>query len=75
MITLPKLLLLFLVAFAAWYAVRWINRPPPRVTRRREAPRPGGPAAVEDLTACRICGAYVAASAHGCGKPGCPLPR
>ncbi|HEV8680850.1 MAG TPA: hypothetical protein VGQ90_15850 [Stellaceae bacterium] len=74
MITLPKLLLLVLVAFAAWYAVRWINRPPPRVTRRREA-RAGGQAAVEDLTACRVCGAYVAASARSCGKPSCPLPR
>ena len=75
MIALPKLILVVLASVVAWYAVRWINRPAPRVTGRREAPAPGGPAAVEDLTACRVCGAYVAASAHACGKPGCPLPR
>lgn len=73
MIALPKLVMLILVTFVAWYAVRWINRPAPRVTRRRETA--GWPAEVEELTACRVCGAYVAASAHGCGKPGCPLPR
>jgi hypothetical protein len=71
----PKLILLIMVAFVAWYAVRWVNRPAPRVTRRREAPSPGGQATVEDLMACRMCGAYVAANAHSCGKPGCPLPR
>jgi hypothetical protein len=75
MIVPSKIVLIILVALVAWYVVRWINRPPPRVTRRREAPSPGGKATVEDLTACRVCGAYVAASARSCGKPGCPLPR
>jgi len=74
MIVPSKIVLIILVALVAWYVVRWINRPPPRVTRRREAPSPGGQATVEDLTACRMCGAYVAASARHCGKPGCPLP-
>ena len=74
MIALPKLILLILVAFAAWYAVRWFNRgPTPKVVRRRPASASGPQPAVEDLTACKICGAYVAASARACGKPGCPL--
>ena len=75
MFALPKLLLIVLAVFAAWHAVRWLNRPPPRAVRGREAPSPRAQSAVLDLTACRVCGAYVAASAQGCGKPGCPLPR
>ena len=69
-----KLLLIVLLVFVAWYAVRWINRSPP-VARRRPAAPARPQAAVEDLTACRVCGAYVAASARGCGRPGCPQPQ
>ncbi len=75
MIAVPKLVLIILVVFVVWYAVRWLNRAPPRVVRRREAPSPRPQSAVEDLTACQTCGAYVAADARGCGKPGCPQPR
>ena len=70
-----KLLLFVLLVFAAWYLVRWINRQAPSVPRRRPAAPNAPQAAVEDLTACRVCGAYVAVSARGCGKPGCPQPR
>ena len=73
MIQLPKLVLLVLVAVAVWYAVRWLNRAPQKAARQREAPSPRATPVVEDLTACRVCGAYVAAGAHACGKPGCPL--
>jgi len=48
---------------------------PPKVMRRRQQPSPRPQAAVEDLTPCRTCGAYVAESARACGKPGCPLLR
>jgi uncharacterized protein len=78
MIALPKLALLVLLAAAVWYGMRWLNRGPPTIVRRRQAPQrrsPGPQQAVEDLTACSTCGAYVAASARGCGKPGCPQPR
>jgi hypothetical protein len=75
MIGLPKLILLVLVAAIVWYAMRWLNRAPQSVARRRAAPSPRSQPAVEDLTACRICGAYVAESARSCGKPGCPLLR
>jgi Na+-transporting methylmalonyl-CoA/oxaloacetate decarboxylase gamma subunit len=70
-----KLLFLVLLAFAVWYAVRVFNRLVPPAPRRRPAAPAGARAAVEDLTACRICGAYVAASARACGKPACPQPR
>jgi len=75
MTALPKLVLLVLLGFAVWYAMRWLNRAPPTIVRRRQAPSPGPQQAVEDLTACPTCGAYVAASARGCGTPGCPQPR
>jgi hypothetical protein len=86
MIEVPKLVLILLVGFLAWYAVRWVNGTQPRGTRPRgtqqrqradQRPGPGAArtqTAVEDLTACRACGAYVAASARSCGKPGCPQP-
>ena len=73
MIALPKLVLLIVVAFAVWYGMRWWHRGPTRIVRRRQAPSPQG--AIQDLVACRVCGAYVAADAGGCGKPDCPQPR
>ena len=81
MITVPKLVLLVLLAFAVWYAVRWLNRSPPEIVRRRQwrwpwpSSRPQPQAAIEDLVACRICGAYVVEGGRGCVKPGCPQPR
>jgi hypothetical protein len=82
MIALPKLILIILLAVAAWYAVRWFNRQAAPVIRRRAAatatpgPQPQ-PAAIEaeDLVACRVCGSYAVASAPGCGKAGCPRLR
>jgi hypothetical protein len=75
MIAVPKLVMIVLVAVAVWYAMRWLNRAPPDIMRRRQSASPGPQQAVEDLTACPTCGAYVAASARGCGKPDCPQPR
>lgn len=84
MIAPPKFILIILVIFAVWYAMRWFNRssPNPRTAARggrsgraRRRPAPSPPPAIEDLVACRVCGAYVAADARGCGKPGCPQPR
>ncbi|MGE5269850.1 MAG: hypothetical protein ACM3JG_09295 [Thiohalocapsa sp.] len=77
MIAVPKIVVILVIAFAVWYAMRWLNRAsPPKAARRTAGPRAAAPrqAAVEDLTACRICGAYVAPSARACGKPGCPMP-
>ena len=77
MIEVPKLVVIILIAVVAWYAMRWWNRavaPKAAPGRQNYAPR-REPPKVEDLTACRVCGAYVAASAPACGKPGCPLLR
>ena len=83
MITVPKIVLIILAVVAVWYAFRWLNRGPANLMRRRQ-PAPPGPqaqgqgqatAAIEDLVACRLCGAYVATGARGCGKTGCPMPR
>jgi hypothetical protein len=75
MIEVPKLVVILVIAIVVWYAMRWWNRAAPpkaasrgqQYTPRRQQPK------VEDLTACRVCGAYVAAGAQACGKPGCPL--
>ena len=77
MIEVPKLVVIILIAVVAWYAMRWWNRavaPKMASGRQNYAPRREAPK-VEDLTACRVCGAYVAAGAPACGKPGCPLLR
>jgi hypothetical protein len=75
MIAVPKIVLIILVAFAVWYALRWFNRTEPKAVRPG-AGAPGAGSAVsadlEDLVSCRACGAYVAASARSCGKAGCP---
>jgi hypothetical protein len=72
MIALPKLVLLILVGFGVWVAMRWMHGAPTKIVRRRAAPRQ---AAIQDLVACRVCGAYTVADAAGCGKPDCPQPR
>ena len=76
--SLGKLALLLTVIIVLWYALRWLNRAPSHLARRRPAPSPQGPAqraAIEDLVACHACGTYIAPSARACGKPGCPQPR
>jgi hypothetical protein len=73
-----KLALVVAVILVLWYALRWLNRAPANLMRRRPQPSPQaprGPAAIEDLEACAACGTYLAAGARACGKPGCPQPR
>jgi hypothetical protein len=72
-----KLAVVILVIFALWYGLRWLNRVPANLMRRRPEPSPQPQAknAIEDLVACRACGTYIAAGARSCGKPGCPQPR
>jgi hypothetical protein len=74
MFAFPKLVVLILVFGAIWIVTRWLNGPRRSLPRRRpEAPRRALEA--EELTACGVCGAYVAARAPGCGRPDCPRPR
>jgi uncharacterized membrane-anchored protein len=83
---LPKLIFIVLVFGAVWWGVRWINSVPTDLPRRRQRPqRPTrqqrrhaaarAEIEAEDLVACGVCGAYVAASAPSCGRPDCPRPR
>jgi|HubBroStandDraft_6_1064221.scaffolds.fasta_scaffold4242607_1 hypothetical protein len=74
MFALPKLLILLLVAFAAWYALRRWNGMQRDLPRRRPAAATRSLDA-EDLVLCDVCSAYVAGSAHSCGRPDCPRPR
>jgi hypothetical protein len=53
---------------------RWLNGLTRELERRRRAP-PHPAVTAEDLVACGVCGAYVAAGALGCGRPDCPRPR
>jgi hypothetical protein len=73
MIEVPKLVLVLVIGFLVWYALRWVNGTTPKSRPRRPEPPPRQPA-VEDLVACRKCGAYVAANARACGRPDCPQP-
>ena len=74
MFAFPKLALLILVIAAVWVGYRWLNGSARALPRRY----PGAPRAAirtEDLVACRVCGAYVAAGAARCGRSDCPQPR
>ena len=74
-----KLLVLILVILAVWYGYKYVNRVNEvrEAMRRKAAPRPDrGPTRsikAEDMTKCRVCGAYVAEGAAACGRPDCPF--
>ncbi len=74
MFAFPKLIVVILIIFAAWVGYRWLGGLTRELERRRPA-RPHPKVTAEDLVACGVCGAYVAAGAPGCGRPDCPRPR
>jgi uncharacterized protein len=82
-----KVVVLVAVVAIIWFGFRWFERWQ-KETREREEKRaarlgggggrvpPGAAPQAEEMTACRVCGTYVAAgSARSCGKPNCPFPR
>jgi hypothetical protein len=79
-----KLLLVVAVIAIAWFGWRWYQRWDKErraIADRREAEdalrrnREARMAVeVEDLSKCRVCGAFIAAGSKACGRPGCPLP-
>jgi hypothetical protein len=83
-----KVAVLVAIIAIVWFGFRWFQRwekerreaadgrGAGRLNRGRDAP-PAGAKAMEPevMTACRICGAYVAPGARACGKPNCPFPR
>lgn len=74
MFAFPKLVVLILVVAAVWVGYRWLNGFTRELPRRRAA-SPRRSINAEDLVACGVCGAYVAAAAPGCGRTDCPRPR
>jgi hypothetical protein len=74
MFVFPKLVVLILVLGAIWIVSRWLNGPGRSLPRRRPE-QPRRVLEAEELTACGLCGAYVAVKAPGCGRPDCPRPR
>jgi hypothetical protein len=74
MFALPKLMIVVLVVAAAWVGYRWLNGVTRDLPRRRMASR-RTPINAEDLAACEVCGAYVAAGTPACGRPDCAWPR
>jgi hypothetical protein len=74
MFEFPKLVFLIVVFAAIWIVYRWLNGPM-RELQRRRATRPQRSLPAEDLVACGLCGAYVAAHSPACARPDCPQPR
>lgn len=75
---LTKVIVLALLALAAWYGFhlfkRWQVRSESRL-RAREGGRPAGARAVEaeDMVQCRICGTYVSPrNTRACARADCP---
>jgi len=73
MFAFPKLIVVALVVAAAWVGYRWLNGLTRELSSRRPTP-PHRWINAEDLVACGVCGAYVAARASACGRPDCPRP-
>jgi hypothetical protein len=73
MFAFPKLMIVVLVV-AAWVGYRWLNGVTRDLPRRRMA-SPRRPINAEDLAACEVCGAYIAAGAPACSRPDCPRSR
>jgi hypothetical protein len=85
-ISFPKILVLVGLIALIWFGFRWFERwqkESRTAAEKREARLGGGTAAprsasvqAEEMTACRVCGTYVAAgSARACGRANCPFPR
>jgi hypothetical protein len=72
MFAAPKLIVISLFIVAAWVGYRWLNGLTCELSGRRPPARRAINA--EDLVACRVCGAYIAAGAPVCGRSDCPQP-
>ena len=83
-----KVAVLVAIIAIVWFGFRWFQRwekerraaadggEAGRLNRGRDAPSAGAKTREpEVMTACRVCGAYVAPGARSCGKPNCPFPR
>jgi hypothetical protein len=77
MLSIPKLIILILLAVAGWYLYKAIKRRGlDGLFRRKDpaaAPKAGEPKAL-DMEKCRICGDFVPADARACAENRCPYP-
>lgn len=84
-ISFTKVLLLVAVVAIVWFGFRWFQRwekeRRQRAEREEEGGRLGREASprsdtlqAEVMTACRVCGTYVAQGIRSCGRPKCPFP-
>lgn len=86
-ISFGKVLLLVAVVAVIWFGFRWFQRWEKERRERAEREEKGGrlgrdrqdsPGSdlrpTEVMTACRVCGTYVAEGARSCGRPRCPFP-
>lgn len=82
-LSFTKVLLLVAVVAIVWFGFRWFQRWEKERRERAEreeggrlgrdaSPRPDS-LQTEVMTACRVCGTYVAQGARSCGRPSCPL--
>lgn len=82
-ISLPKLLLLVVVAVAAWYGFKWLSQQ--RIgslsdawekLRNQFSPPAAAPPGGEETVLCKACGAYVVARGPAaCARRDCPFPH
>ena len=75
MFEFPKLVVMILVFGRGVDRLSLAERPGARGAASAPGARPRQAIQAEDLVACGVCGAYVAAQAPGCGRPDCPRPR
>jgi hypothetical protein len=70
-----RIIVLAAAAYGVWrfwqQFVTQVSGKRPEAAPRQSSARSSAPA-IEDLTQCRICQSFVAASAGGCGRQDCP---
>jgi hypothetical protein len=77
MLSIPKIIILILVAIAGWYLYKAFKRRGLDGIFKRNDPsataKSGEPKAL-DMEKCRICGDFVPSDARACAEKRCPYP-
>ena len=81
-LSFPKILLLAAVIAIVWFGFRWLQRLEKEGrlawpgAARRPPPGPSPRLSAQDMTACAVCGTFVAiGSVTSCGRSDCPYGR
>ena len=78
MLSIPKLIILILVAIAGWYLYKAIKRRGLDGIFKSSGKGPSAKSAESkalDMEKCRICGDFVPADAQACAQARCPYPQ